>query len=145
MATVEKELKRDMQTPSYVGYIQKTGKLQLNTVCECIGGGVMFSINELRNNMRRAHSTRRVADRRVATYAFGSVEEWQANIAANYVYCPNVERRLVNRRGLDRRALERRQLRQAVQNQSVKNYHQLILTREERKLIEDIYLYDRCQ
>lgn len=105
----------------------------------------MFNINELRSNERRTDVCRRIADRRITSFAFGS-SEWQANIASGYAYCPNSERRLGNRRDQDRRTMERRQQHfEPVRPARNRHQRQMILLPEERKLIEDLFLCDERQ
>jgi hypothetical protein len=101
----------------------------------------MLNINELRHKTRRVSATRRNTDRRVASYVFSS-PEWQANIEANYAYCPKFERRQLTRRDDERRSLDRRQHAVSNYTPSDKRAPQLVLTREERRLIEDLYLCD---
>ena len=101
----------------------------------------MLKINEMRNNTRRSTQTRRIADRRTILDPFGS-PEWLANIEANYLYCPKYDRRKFNRRGSERRVFDRRQQQLSEYDSTDKRSHQLILTREERKLIEDLFLSD---
>jgi len=101
----------------------------------------MLHINEMRSNTRRSTTDRRISDRRIISYPFGS-PEWLANIEASYLYCPKYDRRKFNRRGIERRSLDRRQQQLSEYDSRDKRYHQLVLTREERKLIEDLYLSD---
>jgi hypothetical protein len=103
----------------------------------------VLNANESRNFNRRTTQTRRVADRRLSPYAFGS-EAWLANIEANYAYCPKIERRQMDRRNLDRRLADRRHGALPTERAAAKKMPQLSLTVEERKLIEDLYFYDWC-
>jgi hypothetical protein len=93
-------------------------------------------INDLRRNPRR-----RTTDRRTAPYPFGS-PEWIENVKKNYVDWPKSDRRNVNRRNNERRAPDRRYQHFAEQRHSEQKYSQILLTKEERRLIEDIFMSD---
>lgn len=101
----------------------------------------MLNINEMRANTRRSDSDRRVADRRMNSHAFGS-PEWFDNIKASYAYCPKFDRRKLDRRSNERRMEDRRQQQLSEYSGRNNKRHQLVLTPEERKLIEDLYLND---
>ncbi len=96
---------------------------------------------DFRRNLRRSVMTRRITDRREITYAFGS-PEWVDNIKKHYLAWPKSNRRNVNRRSDDRRALERREQLLSEQRRSEKKYSPILLTEEEKKLIEELYLSD---
>ncbi|WP_446810699.1 hypothetical protein ACH50O_03720 [Methylomonas sp. 2BW1-5-20] len=101
----------------------------------------MMNITDLRNGKRRLKPNRRVADRRVADFPFGSTE-WEENIKTHYLVWPKHERRQADRRGCDRRETDRRQQQLSEQHRSNQKYSHILLTQEERKLIEDLYFYD---
>lgn len=100
-----------------------------------------MNLYDLRRNPRRSSMTRRMADRRKAPYPFGS-PEWEENIKKHYLAWPKSNRRDENRRSTERRALERRQQQLSEQRRSEKKFSVILLTQEERKLIEDLYLSD---
>ncbi len=100
-----------------------------------------MKLYDLRRNLRRSSMTRRMADRRENPYPFGS-PEWEENIKKHYLAWPKVNRRDVNRRNNDRRAQDRRQQQLSEQLRSEKKFSAILLTEEERKLIEDLYLSD---
>ena len=97
--------------------------------------------NDVRNSFRRSNNSRRVSDRRVAPFPFGS-EEWVENIKANYHVWPKTDRRLTSRRSEDRRAFDRRQRQLSDQQRSEQKYSNILLTHEELKLIEELYKND---
>jgi hypothetical protein len=101
----------------------------------------VLNSNESRTYNRRATPTRRIADRRASPHPFGS-DEWLAQIEANYAYWPKIERRQKDRRTADRRVTDRRQQASTGEKPTVKPMPQPMLTAEERKLIEDLFLYD---
>ncbi|HEY8098550.1 MAG TPA: hypothetical protein VIE65_20995, partial [Methylobacter sp.] len=90
---------------------------------------------DFRRNPRRSVMTRRITDRREISYPFGS-PEWVENIKKHYLAWPKFNRRNVSRRSDDRRALERRDQLLSEQRRSEKKYSPILLTQEERKLIE---------
>ena len=100
-----------------------------------------MNIINLRKNLRRSTVTRRIADRRVVPYEFGS-PEWIENIKKNYLAWPKTNRRTMNRRSDDRRSPDRRSQHSSEQSRSERKYSRILLTSEERKLIEDLYLND---
>ncbi|MFI3154738.1 MAG: hypothetical protein QX199_01140 [Methylococcaceae bacterium] len=100
-----------------------------------------MNLYDLRNNSRRSTMTRRVADRRKIPYPFGS-QEWIENIKKHYLAWPKYNRRNIDRRDNERRALERREQQLSEQRRSEKKFSMILLTEEERKLIEDLYLND---
>jgi hypothetical protein len=100
-----------------------------------------MNLYDLRRNPRRSSMTRRMADRRKIPYPFGSAE-WEENIKKHYLAWPKSNRRDVNRRSTERRELERRQQQLSEQRRSEKKFSVILLTQEERKLIEDLYLSD---
>jgi hypothetical protein len=79
-----------------------------------------------------------MADRRKIPYPFDS-EEWVENIKKNYLAWPKANRRDSSRRGDERRVSDRRQQLLSEQSRSEKKFSMILLTQEERKLIEDIY------
>lgn len=100
-----------------------------------------MNLYDLRRNPRRSSMTRRMADRRKIPYPFGS-PEWEENIKKHYLAWPKSNRRDVNRRSTERRELERRQQQLSEQRRSEKKFSVILLTQEERKLIEDLYMSD---
>ncbi|MDP1772858.1 MAG: hypothetical protein Q8L15_11290 [Methylobacter sp.] len=96
---------------------------------------------DFRRNPRRSIMTRRMTDRREIPYPFGS-PEWEENIKNHYLAWPKFNRRNVSRRSDDRRALERRDQLLSEQRRSEKKYSPILLTQEEKKLIEELYLSD---
>lgn len=100
-----------------------------------------MNIVNLRKDLRRSRETRRVSDRRVAPYQFGS-EQWIEHVKENYVAWPRHDRRGEGRRTADRRAPDRRRQQLSEQRRSQRKYSEILLTREELKLIEDLYLGD---
>ena len=97
--------------------------------------------NDVRNSPRRSNKSRRVSDRRISHFVFGS-DEWIENIKANYHVWPKTDRRLACRRSEDRRASDRRQRQLSDQQRSTLKYSNILLTQEELKLIEDLYKND---
>ena len=97
--------------------------------------------NDVRNTFRRSSSSRRVSDRRVTPYAFGT-EEWEEHIKINYYVWPKTDRRQSCRRSDDRRAFDRRQRQLSEQQRSEQKFSDILLTYEELKLIEELYKYD---
>jgi len=100
-----------------------------------------MNVYDLRRAPRRIAMTRRIADRREIPYPFGS-EEWVKNIKEHYLAWPKTNRRTTNRRNAERREQERRQHQLSEQRRSEKKFSVVLLTTEERKLIEDLYLGD---
>ncbi|PPK76289.1 hypothetical protein B0F87_104382 [Methylobacter tundripaludum] len=98
-----------------------------------------MNLYDFRHNPRRASMTRRKTDRRKIPYPFGS-PEWVENIKNHYLAWPKSNRRDMSRRSDERRASERRQQLLSEQRRSEKKYSPILLTQEERKLIEDLYL-----
>ena len=97
--------------------------------------------NDLRQNSRRLLKNRRMNDRRVIPYPFGT-SEWIENIKINYHAWPRHERRHAGRRSEERREDDRRQRQLSEQLQSLKKYSSLLLTREELQMIEALYKCD---
>jgi hypothetical protein len=100
-----------------------------------------MNIINLRKNLRRSTVTRRISDRRVIPYEFGS-PEWIENIKNNYLAWPKTNRRAMERREDDRRSPDRRDHQATERSRSEQKYSRILLTSEERKLIEDLYLSD---
>lgn len=100
-----------------------------------------MNLYDLRRDSRRSVATRRVADRRKIPYPFGS-KEWIENIKEHYLAWPKFNRRKTDRRGNERRTPERREQQLSEQSRSEKKFSTILLTEEERKLIEDLYLSD---
>lgn len=100
-----------------------------------------MNLYNLRNNLRRSTATRRIVDRRKTPYPFDS-QEWVENIKKHYLAWPRFNRRIINRRNNERRALDRREQQLSEQRRSEKKFSIVLLTEEERKLIEDLYLSD---
>lgn len=105
------------------------------------GYGENMNIINLRKNLRRSTVTRRISDRRIVPYEFGS-PEWVENIKKNYLAWPKTNRRAVERREDDRRSPDRRDHQASERSRSEQKYSRILLTSEERKLIEDLYLSD---
>lgn len=101
----------------------------------------MMNIVNLRKELRRAAETRRMTDRRVAPYQFGS-QQWLEHVQQTYAACPHSERRTAGRRSNDRRLPDRRREQFAEQRRSHRKFSEVLLTREELRLIEDLYLGD---
>lgn len=100
-----------------------------------------MNLYDLRQSTRRVSIMRRMTERRKIPYLFGS-KEWVANIKEHYLAWPKFNRRDMNRRGDERRVMDRRQQQFSEQRLSEKKFSTILLTREERKLIEDLYLSD---
>ena len=100
-----------------------------------------MNLYDFRRNPRRATATRRTDDRRNVPHPFGS-PEWVENIKNHYLAWPKTNRREHNRRSEDRREQERREQQLSEQRRSEIKYSKILLTHEERKLIEDLYLTD---
>lgn len=82
---------------------------------------------------------RRIADRRNFHYEFGS-GAWIENIKNYYLAWPKHDRREVNRRENERRALQRTSESAFKNRHSEENNLSFLLTREERMMIQDLYL-----
>lgn len=102
-----------------------------------------MNIINLRKNLRRSSKTRRISDRRVAPYEFGT-PEWEEYIKKNYMAWPKTDRRQRERRVNERRVPDRRHnhAQPSERSQFERKYSRILLTPEERKLIEDLYLRD---
>jgi len=100
-----------------------------------------MNLYDFRHKPRRSSMTRRMADRREIPYPFGS-PEWVENIKNHYLAWPKSNRRNLSRRNDERRATERRQQLLSEQRRSEMKYSPILLTQEERKLIENLYLSD---
>jgi hypothetical protein len=100
-----------------------------------------MNLYDFRRNPRRSSMTRRTTDRRSVPYPFGS-PEWIENIKKNYLAWPKYNRRDVCRRHNERREPDRRQQQLSEQHRSEQKFSMILLTQEERKLIEDLYLSD---
>jgi hypothetical protein len=100
-----------------------------------------MNIINLRKDSRRTIETRRIADRRSVPYEFGS-SKWIENIQQNYLAWPIRDRRVESRRANERRNPDRRQQQLSEQRRSEKKYSRIVLTQEELKLIEDLYMND---
>ncbi|MGY6276447.1 hypothetical protein ACW73I_12930 [Methylomonas sp. MgM2] len=98
-----------------------------------------MNIKNYRKETRRKSPSRRISDRRQHDHQFGS-PGWIASVADPYAYVPNFDRRLGERRRSERRQPERRQNscleRQVTSERTVR----ILLTKEERDLIEDLFL-----
>jgi hypothetical protein len=102
---------------------------------------IAVNIINLRKELRRSQETRRVEDRRKVPYPFGT-PEWEEHIKRHYLAWPKTNRRVDNRRSNERRSPDRREQQLTEQSRSLKKYARVLLTAEERKLIEDLYLSD---
>lgn len=100
-----------------------------------------MNLYDFRHNPRRSSMNRRMTDRRETPYPFGS-PEWIENAKKNYAALPKSSRREAYRRSNERRAPDRRQQQLSEQRRSEQKYSPILLTQEERKLIEDLYLSD---
>lgn len=100
-----------------------------------------MSTYDLRKDSRRLSNSRRQSDRRVTPYCFGSAE-WIDNIQTNYLAWPKTERRESSRREHERREAERRLQQFSEQRRSEIKHSPLILSQEERRLIEELYRND---
>lgn len=96
---------------------------------------------DFRRNLRRSSTSRRIADRRKIPYPYDS-PEWIENVKDNYLVWPKSNRRNLNRRSSQRRLPDRRQQQLSEQRRSEKKFSSILLTQEEIKLIEDLYLSD---
>jgi hypothetical protein len=105
------------------------------------GGKQSMNLYDFRRNPRRASTCRRRDDRRKINFPFGS-PEWVRNIENHYLALPKTNRRHVNRRNEERRAPDRRQQQLSERLRSEIKYSPILLTQEERKLIEDLYNND---
>jgi hypothetical protein len=85
--------------------------------------------------------TRRIADRRETPYPFGS-PEWIENIKKHYLVWPKYNRRDESNHTNERRALDRRRQQLSEQRHPEKKSSMPLITPEERKLIEELYLND---
>jgi len=101
-----------------------------------------MNLYDYRRKSRRTVMTRRIDDRREIPYPFGS-PEWVDNIKNQYLAWPIADRRIMSRRSDERRVVERRQHLLSDQDRSKKKYSPVLLTQEERKLIEDLFLCDQ--
>lgn len=103
-----------------------------------------MNIINLRKNLRRLSKTRRISDRRIVPFEFGTAE-WEEHIKKNYLAWPKTDRRKQDRRMNERRVPDRRhhnQAQPAERSRFERKYSRILLTAEERRLIEDMYLKD---
>lgn len=102
-----------------------------------------MNIINLRKNLRRLSKSRRIADRRVVPYEFGT-PEWEEFMKKNYIAWPKADRRTQNRRTAERRVPDRRQNQMQASERArfERKYSRILLTPAERKLIQDMYLRD---
>ncbi|MGZ5050147.1 MAG: hypothetical protein ACXWF8_09060 [Methylobacter sp.] len=100
-----------------------------------------MDLYDLRRKLRRIILNRRIEDRRKIPYPFGS-QEWIENIKQNYLAWPKTNRRIADRRAGDRRAHDRRQYDISEQQRSEQRFSSILLTDEEKRLIEDLFLND---
>lgn len=100
-----------------------------------------MNLYDFRRNPRRSSTTRRTSDRRNIPYPFGS-PEWVENIKKNYLAWPKSNRREASRRHNERREPDRRQQQLSEQRRSEQKFSKILLTQEEKKLIEDLYMSD---
>jgi len=94
--------------------------------------------HDVRFGTRRMATPRRIKDRRTTPFAFGSLE-WVENIKSNYLAWPKQDRRESSRRCEERRDHDRRHQQLTENMRSLQKYSTILLTREELKLIEDLY------
>lgn len=97
-----------------------------------------MNTRESRTKSRRSSLSRRLADRRQIPYPFGS-REWVENIKQAYLAWPKSDRRDDIRRAKERRISDRRRARLSEQRRSAQKYSRILLTQDERKLIESLY------
>ncbi len=95
----------------------------------------MHIIN-LRKNVQRTDHGRRLSDRRNISHPFGSLK-WIEHVQQNYVAYPRQERRQQNRR-----VAERRQETLSEHDLSLRKFSSNLLSREELKLLEELYFMD---
>jgi hypothetical protein len=98
-----------------------------------------MNIINLRKGLRRSSETRRINDRRNVPYQFGS-PQWLEHVQKTYAAWPKSERRGNSRRSDDRRLPDRRQHQLSEQRMTHRKFSKVLLSREELKLIEDLYL-----
>ncbi|MEQ1637723.1 MAG: hypothetical protein ABL903_13640 [Methylococcales bacterium] len=98
-----------------------------------------MNIINLRKDPRRSVESRRIVDRRKVPYEFGS-PQWIENIKQNYLAWPIRDRRVEARRNDERRNPDRRHQQLSEQRRSEKKFSRIVLTPEELKLIEDLYM-----
>lgn len=98
-----------------------------------------MNIINLRKGLRRSSETRRVNDRRNVHYQFGS-PQWLEHVQKTYAAWPKTERRNNSRRNDDRRSPDRRSFQNNEQRMTHRKFSKILLSREELKLIEDLYL-----
>lgn len=97
-----------------------------------------MNTHESRTVSRRSSLSRRLVDRRQIPYPFGS-REWVANIKHGYLAWPKSDRRDDIRRAKERRMSDRRVAQLSEQRRSTQKYSRILLTQDERKLIESLY------
>lgn len=100
-----------------------------------------MSVREFRREPRRLLEDRRLADRRKVPAAFGS-DAWIENIETAYLAWPRQDRRRETRRCEERRVSDRRLSRISRRGRSSGINAQPLLTRDERLMIESLYLSD---
>ena len=100
-----------------------------------------MSIYRTRTDSRQSSKCRRIADRRLFPYPFGS-QAWIDHIKNHYLAWPKDDRRIENRRESERRALELAQQPFFGAAGSKEIYSPILLTQEERMMIQDLYLSD---
>lgn len=100
-----------------------------------------MNLYDFRRSLRRTTMVRRRNDRRIAPYSFGS-SEWIENVKKNYVVWPKWNRRGTSRRSNERRSSDRRYQQLSDQSRSEQKYSTILLTEEEKQLIEDIFKSD---
>lgn len=95
-----------------------------------------MNITDLRKRSRRSDE-RRVKERRVNTFEFGS-QEWIEHTKKVYAFWPKIDRRVSVRRENERRVDNRRQL-NLEQHEVTKRSTMSLLSREEKELFMDIF------
>lgn len=100
-----------------------------------------MDIDDLRHYSRRSSQNRRVRERRNNSHEF-RLWQWLDYIENSYLILPKPERRSQDRRNEERRLLDRRLQYHFDENHFKKMSFSNVLSKEERKLIEELYSHD---
>jgi len=100
-----------------------------------------MNIDYPRWNSTRSVTIRRIADRRHIAFPFDSLA-WIENISKHYLAWPKNDRREANRRHDERRVFSQYPPAFTEKSRSEPKYSHILLTREERKMIQDLYLHE---